>query len=163
MGMGTNNNNNNSTPSTTTTTTSLERSYFEAFYSKTTPSTTTQSKWAAAATPTAPARAAPALRAPAPAANKQILSPIDLREHHPPAPECYRITSAFTIVISTRESCEWTFGTCHEASWIAGVDRRADSRRYEIKNGGGQRNIGYRNALSLLPATHESRRFSVLG
>merc|ERR1712113_1314724 len=32
------------------------------------------------------------------------------------------ITSAFTIVISTRESCEWTFGTCHEASWIAGVD-----------------------------------------
>merc|ERR1711933_247744 len=45
---------NNSTPSTTTTTTSLERSYFEAFYSKTTPSTTTQSKWAAAATPTAP-------------------------------------------------------------------------------------------------------------
>merc|ERR1711939_905139 len=70
MGMGTNNNNNNSTPSTTTTTTSLERSYFEAFYSKTTPSTTTQSKWAAAATPTAPARAAPALRAPAPSSSQ---------------------------------------------------------------------------------------------
>merc|ERR1712029_979996 len=118
MGMGTTN---NSTPSTTTTTTSLERSYFEAFYSKTTPSTTTQSKWAAAATPTAPARAAPALRAPAPAANKQILSPTDLRWHHPPAPQCHSITSAFTIVISARETCEWIFfGTCRsKAQWIA--------------------------------------------
>merc|ERR1711967_207111 len=65
-------------PSTTTTTTSLERSHFEAFSLQNIPSTTTQSKWAAAATPTAPARAAPALRAPAPAANKQILSPTDL-------------------------------------------------------------------------------------
>merc|ERR1712058_214441 len=77
---------NNSTPSTTTTTTSLERSYFEAFYSKTTPSTTTQSKWAAAATPTAPARAAPALRAPAPAANKQSFHQSTfgsiIRQHH---------------------------------------------------------------------------------
>merc|ERR1711971_747555 len=49
-----------------------------SLFPKITTLTTTQSKWAAAATPTAPARAAPALRAPAPAANKQILSPTDL-------------------------------------------------------------------------------------
>merc|ERR1712070_629660 len=116
---------NNSTPSTTTTTTSLERSYFEAFYSKTTPSTTTQSKWAAAATPTAPARAAPALRAPAPAANKQTLSPTDLREHYPPAPQSHSITSAFTIVFLIRETCKWIFSACvarHHGlqEWIGG-------------------------------------------
>merc|ERR1712182_83723 len=111
--------------STTTTTTSLERSHFEAFSLQNIPSTTTQSKWAAAATPTAPARAAPALRAPAPAANKQILSPTDLRYHYLPAPSCHSITSAFTIVFLTRETCEWIFfGTCGEASWTAGVDRR---------------------------------------
>merc|ERR1712014_260926 len=73
--------------------------------STTTPSTTTQSKWAAAATPTAPARAAPVLRAPAPAANKPIISPTDLREHRPLAPQCYSITSAFTILLFTRETC----------------------------------------------------------
>merc|ERR1712070_490183 len=101
----TNNNNNNSTPSTTTTTTSLERSHFEALFPTTTTSTTTQSKWAAAATPTAPARAAPALRAPAPAANKPILSPTDLRYHRPLAPQGYSITSAFTIVLFARERC----------------------------------------------------------
>merc|ERR1712014_355596 len=43
------------------------------------------------------------------------------------------IISAFTIVFLTRETCEWIFfGTCGEASWTAGVDRRAKWRRYEI-------------------------------
>merc|ERR1712113_1332492 len=122
-------------PTTTTTTTALHQPQLQQLHSKevtskpptqkTTPSTTTQAKWAAAATPTASARAAPALRAPAPAANKQILSPTDLRQHHPPAPQCHSITSAFTIVFLTRGTYEWIFGTCREASWTAGVDRRA--------------------------------------
>merc|ERR1712070_1154295 len=108
MGMGTTNN--NSTPSTATTTTSLERSHFEALFPTTTTSTTTQSKWAAAATPTAPARAAPALRAPAPAANKPILSPTDLREHHPPAPQCHSITSGVHHrLLKHGKTCEGTF------------------------------------------------------
>merc|ERR1712029_343576 len=50
----------------------------DLFLPKTTLSTTKQSQWAAAATPTALARAALALRAPAPATNKLILSPTDL-------------------------------------------------------------------------------------
>merc|ERR1712130_565918 len=59
----------------------------DLFLPKTTLSTTKQSKWAAAATPTALARAALALRAPAPATNKPILSPTNLsvntsRQHH---------------------------------------------------------------------------------
>merc|ERR1712118_285662 len=116
-------NNNTSTTTSTSRIATLNgrSSGFHNQPSKTTPSTTTQSKWAAAATPTAPARAAPALRAPAPAANKQILSPTDLRKHHPPAPQCHSITSAFTIVISARETCEWIFfGTCRsKAQWIA--------------------------------------------
>merc|ERR1712154_532972 len=67
-----------STPTTTTKTTTPKRSHFEALLTQTTQSTTTPSKWAAAATPTALARAALALRAPAPATNKPILSPTDL-------------------------------------------------------------------------------------
>merc|ERR1739842_78876 len=114
-----------------TTTTALHQSQLQQLHSKevtskpfppkTPTSATTPAKWAAAATPTAPARSAPALRAPAPAANKQILSPTDLRSHHPPAPQCHSITSAFTIVISARETCEWIFfGTCRsKAQWIA--------------------------------------------
>merc|ERR1712070_542558 len=96
-----------------------------SLFLKSTTSTTTQSKWAAAATPTAPARAAPALRAPAPAANKQTLSPTDLREHYPPAPQSHSITSAFTIVFLIRETCKWIFSACvarHHGlqEWIGG-------------------------------------------
>merc|ERR1712039_982542 len=51
------------------------------------------------------------------------------------------IISAFTIVISTRESCEWTFGTCHEASWIAGVDRRAIDEDTRLKMEGKETSV----------------------
>merc|ERR1739843_74445 len=59
----------------------------DLFLPKTTLSTTKQSKWAAAATPTALARAALALRAPAPATNRHHPLPIRSfgnipRQHH---------------------------------------------------------------------------------
>merc|ERR1711939_504025 len=104
-GIGLNNNTSTTTSTSRIATLNGRSSGFHNQPSKTTPSTTTQSKWAAAATPTAPARAAPVLRAPAPAANKPILSPTDLRQHRPLAPQGYSITSAFTIVLFAWERC----------------------------------------------------------
>merc|ERR1712100_319552 len=90
--------NNNSTPSTATTTTSLERSHFEALFPTTTTSTTTQSKWAAAATPTAPARAALRsgllhLRQISPSSHQPTFGNI-IRQHH----NVTALLRAFTIV-----------------------------------------------------------------
>merc|ERR1711967_231728 len=142
MGIGLNNNTSTTTSTSRIATLNGRSSGFHNQPSKTTPSTTTQSKWAAAATPTAPARAAPVLRAPAPAANKPILSPTDLRYHRPLAPQCYRITSAFTIFLFTRETCvnENFFGgvTRHHGlqGWIEG--RLDEDTRLKM---GGQRKL----------------------
>merc|ERR1712072_314875 len=74
----------------------------DLFLPKTTLSTTKQSKWAAAATPTALA-----LRAPAPATNKLILSPTDLSV---PSPASTTMAQNNAVELKYDSSCKYSSG-----------------------------------------------------